>query len=423
MKKYLDILNTELKKISMRATERVEVRRAIVAYMKKHPARAHKKKAMPSPFFMNSFGVSIPSPIAALMRSTSLVSLIVIFALILGGGVSFAAESALPGDSLYTVKTNVNEPVQSFFAVSSQSQAELQVQFATRRLEEAEQLAVQGRLTNDYKQQLGQKISEHTSGFKKQFTQLVADKNYTKAVSTASEFESALSAHENVLTAIESATSTANTDATTTKSVAGEVELSLAIARDSRVIAEDKLSADTTPNIEFSAINSLASAQQMIDETKGYLDSVKLQLSTTTYSDASSTIASSQSKVVLGQSKMDTGSFGDAFILFQEARRKAEESKIYLQTSAKFASLASNNPVVATTTPAQVACATNDDCSLGAVCSNTLPAASTTLPAIDGVATTTATSTSTDLTPTAFCVLPATATSTSATTTATTSTP
>lgn len=61
--------------------------------------------------------------------------------LFIGGGVSYAAEGTIPGDALYPVKTNINEKVAGFFALSPESKADWQGKLALRRLAEVERIA------------------------------------------------------------------------------------------------------------------------------------------------------------------------------------------------------------------------------------------------------------------------------------------
>ena len=64
----------------------------------------------------------------------------------LGGGVAYAARDALPGESLYGVKLAF-EQVQAAVVAGDVQKAELYVDFADRRLEEAVRLAERGRAT------------------------------------------------------------------------------------------------------------------------------------------------------------------------------------------------------------------------------------------------------------------------------------
>lgn len=71
-------------------------------------------------------------------RPVMAASLVVIVAL---SGVSYAAEDALPGDSLYAVKVNINEEARLLFAFGDEASAKWEIRRAERRLEEAITLA------------------------------------------------------------------------------------------------------------------------------------------------------------------------------------------------------------------------------------------------------------------------------------------
>ena len=80
----------------------------------------------------------------------SSVAAIMLVLVILFGGVSataYAAQSALPGDALYPVKTSL-EQTRITLANDAYNQAQLHLQFAQRRLNEIKELLAQGR-TND----------------------------------------------------------------------------------------------------------------------------------------------------------------------------------------------------------------------------------------------------------------------------------
>ncbi len=71
----------------------------------------------------------------------------ILIALIISvGGASVAAETAVPGDALYAVKTEFTEPVRGQLARSTEAQARWQAELADRRLAEARMLATRGTL-------------------------------------------------------------------------------------------------------------------------------------------------------------------------------------------------------------------------------------------------------------------------------------
>ncbi|MEX1027825.1 MAG: DUF5667 domain-containing protein [Candidatus Paceibacterota bacterium] len=123
-----------------------------------------------------------------------------VLALVLSGSVSVAAQQALPGDTLYPIKTNVNEEVADWFSVSATADANRAAMLAERRLEEAEQLAVQGRLEATTRVQTQQALGVHLERFESEVAQLEVD----AAGEARARLESALAAHDRVLVALES---------------------------------------------------------------------------------------------------------------------------------------------------------------------------------------------------------------------------
>lgn len=73
-------------------------------------------------------------------------SLLLALAAAIGGGLSFEASSALPGDPLYAYKLEVNERVEDMLAYTSAAKAKLHLALLSGRLAEARELAVHGRL-------------------------------------------------------------------------------------------------------------------------------------------------------------------------------------------------------------------------------------------------------------------------------------
>ncbi len=80
--------------------------------------------------------------------------------LLLVGGTAWAAEGALPGDTLYAWKTRVNEPTRLAFLPTPAARADWSVELISRRLSEAEKLASTGRLDDQAQEFLEEKLNE-----------------------------------------------------------------------------------------------------------------------------------------------------------------------------------------------------------------------------------------------------------------------
>ena len=124
--------------------------------------------------------------------------IILILGLLIGGGVSIAAEQSLPGDALYPIKISVNETVRGGLSFSSESKASFEVKKAEKRLIEAEELAAEGKLNADTRAQIEANFDRFAERVAVRIAE-VQKENPEAAAEIAARFETALSAHEATL--------------------------------------------------------------------------------------------------------------------------------------------------------------------------------------------------------------------------------
>jgi len=97
-----------------------------------------------------SLPIAKPSPLLTalrfLLRPTAVITSVLI-ASVTVGTISYAAEFALPGDTLYPIKIHINEAIQEKLMFSSDARALYGADRAKKRLEEAEALEAKGRLS------------------------------------------------------------------------------------------------------------------------------------------------------------------------------------------------------------------------------------------------------------------------------------
>ncbi len=142
-----------------------------------------------SPFFFHTQRVAVFSLVAVL---------------ILGGGTSIAAQSALPNDALYNIKVNVNEEVRSWFHFGSESKAYYETKRAGERLEEAQKLAVMGKLDTEAKDKIQTNLKKHVESVKKEIATIEASNDLNTAINVSENFENSLKEHSKPLIEIES---------------------------------------------------------------------------------------------------------------------------------------------------------------------------------------------------------------------------
>ena len=126
-------LLAEMRALSLSASAREEMRHALSAYVDFHPVMA------PAP----------DGTLAAMRRTLRAFSGrgytrpvgVLLFVAALTGGTSYAAESAIPGMTLYPVKVEVNERVFGLLHLSEAAKAKWHAELSVRRITEAERLA------------------------------------------------------------------------------------------------------------------------------------------------------------------------------------------------------------------------------------------------------------------------------------------
>lgn len=155
--------------------------------------------------------ITYKSPLLTIIknRPMPIVALITLLAL-LGGGTSFAAESALPGDFLYSVKVKVNEPVAAALHLSEDSKARFQAELAEKRLNEASALAAEGRLNSENEIELEGAFRSSAGNVETHLKSLESSGSTSTADEIGADFEDALRAYIAALQAGASSTGTDN---------------------------------------------------------------------------------------------------------------------------------------------------------------------------------------------------------------------
>ncbi|MEI6864170.1 MAG: DUF5667 domain-containing protein [Candidatus Adlerbacteria bacterium] len=107
--------------------------------------------------------VRIPSPYAWIFLPRSLALSALALLLIVSTSSAYAAEGSLPGGTLYSVKTNVLEPIKVALAQSPAAKAQVNADIATVRVQEAQTLAERGELTPQVAQEISDNYTRHAT--------------------------------------------------------------------------------------------------------------------------------------------------------------------------------------------------------------------------------------------------------------------
>ncbi len=192
MKDFEEKLQNAAQELRLAADEKALIRERLVTYMSYKPirasvpvARAHASRAQGAWSFFRVHHLSGALVIALVVTTGTF-------------GVSFAATSALPGDLLYPVKVNVNEELQGAFLTSNEARMTWERERAVRRLDEASQLASQGRLDPERQQEVTRLFAEHTEAAVSS-VRAVEKTDPVLAAEASNDLEQSLGTHEEVL--------------------------------------------------------------------------------------------------------------------------------------------------------------------------------------------------------------------------------
>jgi hypothetical protein len=250
----------------------------------------------------------------------------IIIALLLGGGTSFAAEGALPGDVLYPIKIHINENIQELVAVSDEAEAKVQMKLAGHRLEEAEKLAFEGNLTVETSADLKARFEEHSEKSKEHRLK-VGDVD--TAANISSDTEAFLGVHGRLIEDIGDAKPEM-------KGIIGGlldgVHLYFKDASEDREDVDAKVFAGMEGDTRASAEGTMKAAQNKIDEVKKFIDARKNTLSTSAQTEANAYLKAADAAVAEGKAKMAAQAHADAFALFKKAAREAQAAKLFVIT-------------------------------------------------------------------------------------------
>jgi len=257
-------------------------------------------------------------------------TILVIIALLVGGGTSVAAQSALPGDVLYPVKVNVNENVQGWFAVSSEAKATWNANRAENRLTEAEKLSAEGRLDATTGADLQARFDAAIQAFKDSEAKIEADQsanaNAAADSDNESNFEADLQAHAQLLSAINTNSAEARAQLA---GLLAKVNLGITAAAEARANAEAKITAGA--NVQTAAEGKMNAAKNKIDEVKSYI-AAHTSVSADVAARANARIQAADAAYAAGNASLNSKNYAQAFMNFQAAMRYAQQAKLIVST-------------------------------------------------------------------------------------------
>lgn len=190
----IDLLK-RVKTVELDTQEKGTVRKQLASHIKTNPVRKHVHQRH---IEMKSI-VSRSALLHIFKQKYMLAGIGVIVALITSGGVSYAAEAAVPGDPLYPVKVHINEELVAAVTLDDEEDALWEARRAERRLEEAAILAARGTLNDQHRKDIEKHFDEHTRAAQSRVAGLERRGDVVGAARAAAKLEASLEAHEEIL--------------------------------------------------------------------------------------------------------------------------------------------------------------------------------------------------------------------------------
>lgn len=357
------------KPITLSEAEKRHMHAHILSYMNSHPIQ---EKAKVSPYF---------SYHSIIFRFAS----VAVVVLLVGGSTLFAAEGALPGDTLYPVKVGVNEEVKGFFVVGDENVIAWHEERVSTRLKEAETLAQAGKLSDAAQAQVEAYFDSNIQEFNAKL-ETIKKTDLDTATVAATRFETVLKVHQSLLNKIieedqtkEIATASANARVNPKMAVmmqapAPTVEEPKGLAKLVKRI-DGRLASSTNTRI---AMETRIVSQGGVGATASTTDK-RLKLAEKSLSRATSTADGSSGesfgvndKIIQaakfideGKVQLDAQNYQDASVSFTKAKLQSDEATILIQVSKqllkkKEGSSTTTLPTlpIATSTPTGVASST-----------------------------------------------------------------
>ncbi len=267
--------------------------------------------------------ITYKRPFSSHIFFMSKASIALVVMCLVGGSVSLAAEQSLPGDTLYTVKTNFNEGIQSLVTFSPASRAKLSAELVGRRLGEARQLALTDpAAAAENNSTLEASFKKYSQEFRKNLIE-VQSSDVAVAADLAVGFKATLKAHESTLAAIGTGGNRLSLDGLVTKEVEGIVA------------AEAEVQAQFSRLVPFEAVRKV---EQQEAAAEKYLADFALSVQDQSSGEASVRI---DEYIIFAEAIMadaeiatEAGRYADAFALYQQAISSIETARETLRASA-----------------------------------------------------------------------------------------
>jgi hypothetical protein len=225
-----------------------------------HKRMGEKLKAgIVSPFYNGLFTQSH-------IRSYATIALFLVF---VGGGTMLAAKSSLPGETLYPIKIQLNEQLESFTAMGPEEQTAVEIKHLDTRLSEAEALASTNKLNDSRKGEIENQINKELGQSAKHVNTLNTQGKINFAKAAEVQINASLKKHRTIIQNILQKTDAKRGDAINLQGDATIDVKASDLHQEIKVINEDDATLESATTFEATSSPSTQNEEKSREEKTG----------------------------------------------------------------------------------------------------------------------------------------------------------
>ncbi len=343
MEDLLNNLKAHAKNVALTAGEKSAGREALRSFMALTPNRLSQAKAS-KPKRFAFLRLSHAGRAAGVFAAS--------FALLLSaGGISYAAEGAVPGDTLYPVKVSFSEPIRAAVAVSEKDRAEWSAERASRRLAEAEVLAQRGKLEAEMRASLDADFQRFSEGAELHLAK-VREEDDADAADVSAHIEGTLRAHSQIMAALAEnrrerrkaaklddraeggdAGDNGDDEEHQVAVLAASVDQQVSVTIKENDSTETRASSGGSVKAAGFARGRHDAAVRKIAEVRSWLAAKSGSFTADSRTQADARLTAADSSVAAGDAALAAGKNREAFAAYAKAQRLAQEAKLIVRAS------------------------------------------------------------------------------------------
>lgn len=254
--------------------------------------------------------------------------LIVALLMSFSGTASYAAESSLPGDVLHPLKLHVNEEVRGWLVFDEEKKADWEARKTERRLEEIEELALEGGLTEEIRLKIEARFDKHVENVNERIAKFQEKENFEFASDISSRFEGSLRAHKRILARLAEENDDSNLE-----EFADDVEEEAENSEEEREESEEGLLKLHGPRVQAAAEGRLKALENKIEEVEKFIAERSTEADEDKLLNAQAKLDEAKELLEEGKTKMGEELYGEAFRLFQKDHRSVQRAKLILRAN------------------------------------------------------------------------------------------